>query len=108
VVRGLEARTDVWAEVSKAKAARPVMIAPITRPASALLLFPEIRKQRIEMMGIVGPGSPGIYESGQLAQLKEDLEYVMTSVPWANFKNPKTTAVAEEFRKRSGGKTFDT
>jgi ABC-type branched-subunit amino acid transport system substrate-binding protein len=33
---------------------------------------------------------------------------VLTSVPWANFKNPKTTVVAEEFRKRSGGKTFDT
>jgi len=103
-----EPPTDLSTEVSKAKAAKPDIIAPITRPASALLLFPEIRKQRVEMMGIVGPGSPGIYESGQLAQLKEDLEYVMTSVPWANFKNPKTAAVAEEYRKRSGGKTFDT
>jgi ABC-type branched-subunit amino acid transport system substrate-binding protein len=33
---------------------------------------------------------------------------VLTSVPWANFKNPKTTGVAEEYRKRSNGKTFDT
>ena len=32
----------------------------------------------------------------------------MTSVPWPNFKNPKTGAAAEEFRKRSSGKTFDT
>ena len=55
-----------------------------------------------------GPGGPGLYEAGQLAQLKRDLEYVMTSVPWPNFKNPKTNAVAEEFRKRSSGKTFDT
>jgi len=59
-------------------------------------------------MGIVGPGSPGLYEAGQLAALKEDLEYVLTSVPWPDFKNPKTRAVAEEYRKRSGGKTFDT
>jgi len=103
-----EPPTDLSTEVAKAKAAKPDVIAPITRPASALLLFPEIRKQRIELMGIVGPGSPGLYESGQLAALKEDLEYVLTSVPWANFKNPKTTAVAEEYRKRSGGKTFDT
>src|SRR5437867_13332851 len=64
--------------------------------------------QRIEMMGIVGPGSPGIYESGKIIQRKEDLEYVLTSVPWANFKNPKTATAAEEFRRRSGGKTFDT
>jgi len=103
-----EPPSDLSTEISKAKAAKPDVIAPITRPASALLLFPEIRKQRIEIMGVVGPGSPGLYESGQLAALKDDLEYVLTSVPWANFKNPKTNAVAEEYRRRSGGKTFDT
>jgi branched-chain amino acid transport system substrate-binding protein len=99
---------DLSTEVSRAKAARPDVIAPITRPASAQILLPEIRKQRIDMLGIVGPGSPGLYEAGQLAALKEDLEHVLTSVPWANFKNPRTAAVAEEYRKRSGGKTFDT
>ena len=99
---------DLSTEVSRAKAARPDVIAPITRPASAQLLLPEIRKQRIEMMGIVGPGSPGLYEAGQLAALKEDLEYVLTSVPWPSFKNPKTNGVAEEYKRRSGGKTFDT
>ena len=99
---------DLSTEVSRAKAAKPDVIAPITRPASAQILLPEIRKQRIEMLGIVGPGSPGLYEAGQFAALKEDLEYVLTSVPWPNFKNPKTTQVSEEFKKRSGGKTFDT
>jgi branched-chain amino acid transport system substrate-binding protein len=99
---------DLSTEVARAKAARPDVIAPITRPASAQLLLPEIRKQRVEILGIVGPGSPGLYEAGQLAALKEDLEHVMSAVPWPNFKNPKTTAVAEDYRKRSGGKTFDT
>ena len=28
--------------------------------------------------------------------------------PWANFKNPRTQKVAEDYLKRSGGKTFDT
>ena len=103
-----EPPSDLSTEVSRAKALKPDIIAPITRPASAQLLLPELRKQRVEIMGIVGPGSPGLYEAGQLAALKEDLEYVLTSVPWPNFKNPKTRAVAEEYRKRSGGKTFDT
>ncbi|PYM89517.1 MAG: hypothetical protein DME04_26130 [Candidatus Rokuibacteriota bacterium] len=103
-----EPPSDLSTEVSRAKAAKPDVIAPITRPASALLLLPEIAKQRVEMLGIVGPGGPGLYEAGQLAQLKQNLEYVMTSVPWPNFKNPKTNTVAEEFRKRSSGKTFDT
>jgi len=99
---------DLSTEVSRAKAAKPDVIAPITRPASAQMLLPEIRRQRIEMLGIVGPGSPGLYEAGQFAVLKEDLEYVLTSVPWANFKNAKTNQVAEEYKKRSGGKTLDT
>jgi branched-chain amino acid transport system substrate-binding protein len=99
---------DLSTEVSRAKAAKPDIIAPITRPASAQLLLPEIRKQRLDIMGIVGPGSPGLYEAGQLAVLKEDLDYVMSSLPWANFKNPRTQKVAEDYQKRSGGKTFDT
>jgi branched-chain amino acid transport system substrate-binding protein len=103
-----EPPSDLSTEVSRAKAAKPDIIAPITRPASAQILLPEIRKQRIDLLGIVGPGSPGLYEAGQLAALKEDLEHVLTSVPWANFKNPRTVAVGEEYRKRSGGKTFDT
>jgi branched-chain amino acid transport system substrate-binding protein len=99
---------DLSTEVSRAKAARPDVIAPITRPASAQLLLPEIRKQRIDMMGVVSPGGPGLYEAGQIAALKENLEYVMASVPWPNFKNARTNAVAEEYRKRAAGKTFDT
>jgi len=103
-----EPPSDLSTEVSRAKAAKPDIIAPITRPASAQLLLPELRKQRVEIMGVVGPGSPGLYEAGQLAVLKDDLEHVMTSVPWPNFKNPRTLQVAEEYKKRSGGKTFDT
>jgi branched-chain amino acid transport system substrate-binding protein len=99
---------DLSTEVARAKAAKPDVIAPITRPASAQILLPEIRKQRIETMGVVGPGSPGLYEAGQIAALKQDLEYVMDSTPWANFKNPATQKVGEEYLKRSGGKTFDT
>jgi branched-chain amino acid transport system substrate-binding protein len=99
---------DLSTEVARAKAAKPDIIAPIPRPASAQVLLPEIRKQRIEMMGVVSPGGPGLYEAGQLAILKEDLEHVMASVPWPNFKHPKTKALAEEYLKRSSGKTFDT
>jgi branched-chain amino acid transport system substrate-binding protein len=99
---------DLSTEVSRAKAARPDIIAPITRPASAQILLPELKRQRLEILGVVGPGSPGLYEAGQLATLKEDLEHVITCVPWANFKNAKTNAAADEYRKRSSGKTFDT
>src|SRR5262252_7451983 len=99
---------DLSTEVGRAKAAKPDVIAPITRPASAQILLPEIKKQRIEMLGVVSPGGPGLYEAGQIAVLKDDLEYVMASVPWPNFKLPKTQSLAAEYQRRSSGKTFDT
>lgn len=104
-----EPPSDLSTEVSRAKSLRPDLIAPITRPASAQLLLPELRKQRVEVMGVISPGSPGLYETGQLAALREDLEDVMDNVPsWPNLKNPRTRQVAEEYRKRTGGKSFDT
>jgi branched-chain amino acid transport system substrate-binding protein len=103
-----EPPADLSTEVSKLKAAKPDIIAPITRPASALLLLPEIARQRVDAMGIIGPGSPGLYEVGQIEKLKEDLEFVMDNVPWPNFKNPRTRRVAEEYAKRTGGKTLAT
>jgi branched-chain amino acid transport system substrate-binding protein len=108
VIPWSEPPSDLSTEVAKLKALKPDVIAPITRPASAQILLPEIRKQRVESLGIVGPGSPGLYESGQLAALKEDLEYILTSVPWPNFKHPKSQRLAEEYQRRSGGKLFDT
>jgi branched-chain amino acid transport system substrate-binding protein len=108
VIAWPEPPSDLSTEVSRLKSLKPDVIAPIPRPASAQLLLPEIRKQRVDALGIVSPGGPGLYEAGQLAVLKDDLEYVMASVPWANFKNPKTMTVAEEYKKRSNGKTFDT
>jgi branched-chain amino acid transport system substrate-binding protein len=108
VIAWPEPPSDLSTEVSKLKSFKPDVVSPITRPASAQLLLPEIRKQRLDIMGIVGPGSPGFYEAGQIAILKDDVEYAMVSNPWANFKNPKTNQVADEYKKRSNGKTFDT
>jgi branched-chain amino acid transport system substrate-binding protein len=108
VIAWPEPPQDLSTEVARAKAAKPDVLAPIPRPASAQVLLPEIAKQRIEMLGVVSPGGPGLYETGQLAVLKEYLEYVMASVPWPNFKNPKTQALAAEYLKRSGGRMFDT
>jgi len=103
-----EPPADLSTEVARLKAARPDIIAPITRPASALLLLPEIARQRVEAMGIISPGSPGLYEAGQIEKLRDHLEHVMDNVPWPNFKHPRTRRVAEEYARRTGGKTFDT
>lgn len=103
-----ENAADLSTEVSKLKSLRPEIIAPITRATTAILLLQELAKQRVDALGIVSPGTPGLYETGQIAQLKELIEYVMDSVPWPNFQNPRTQKAAEEYGKRSGGKNFDT
>ncbi len=103
-----ENATDLSTEVSRVKALKPDILAPVTRATTAILMLQELAKQRVELMGIISPGTPGLYEAGQIAQLKELIEYVMDCVPWPNYKNPRTQKVAEEYAKRSGGKNFDT
>ena len=102
-----ENAADLSTEVSRAKAARPDILAPITRPATAILLLEEVAKQRLEMMGIISPGAPGLYETRQIEQLKERIEYVMDSTVYANYRKSETQKVAAEFAKRSGGRNFD-
>jgi branched-chain amino acid transport system substrate-binding protein len=98
---------DLSTEVSRLKAARPDILSPITRPATAALLFPELARQRVPLMGVVSPGAPGMTQPKQLEMLKEHLEYVMVSVPWPNFKSPRTQRAADEYMKRVGTRSMD-
>ena len=94
-------------EVSRARAARPDVLAPITRPATAILLLEELARQRTDLMGIISPGAPGLYETRQIQQLKELIEHVMDATVYANYRKPETQKVAAEYAKRSGGRNFD-
>jgi len=102
-----ENAADLSTEVSRAKAAKPDIIAPVTRPATAILLLEELAKQRVELMGIISPGAPGLYETRQIQQLKDLIEYVMDATVYANYRKPETQKVAAEYAKRSGGRNFD-
>jgi len=102
-----ETAADLSTEVSRAKAAKPDVIAPFTRPVTAISLIEEIAKQRLDIMGVISPGAPGLYEPGQIKQLKELIEYVMDAAPWPNSKSPAVQKVAAEFGKRSNGRYFD-
>jgi branched-chain amino acid transport system substrate-binding protein len=83
------------------------VIAPFTRPVTAISLIEEIAKQRLDIMGVISPGAPGLYEPGQIKQLKELIEYVMDAAPWPNYKSATVQKVAAEFAKRSNGRYFD-
>jgi branched-chain amino acid transport system substrate-binding protein len=102
-----ENAVDLSTEVSLARAAKPDVIAPLTRPATAILLLEELARQRVDLMGVISPGAPGLYEGRQIEQLKQRIEHVMDCVPWPNHKSPDVQRVAAEYTKRTG-KLMDT
>jgi branched-chain amino acid transport system substrate-binding protein len=102
-----ETAADLSTEMARAKALKPDILAPVTRPVTAILLLEELAKQRVDVMGVISPGAPGLYEPGQIKQLKELIEHVMDAAPWPNYKSPATQKVATEFAKRSNGRYFD-
>ena len=102
-----ENAVDLATEVSRARSAKPDIIAPVTRPATAILLLDELVKQRVDVMGIISPGAPGLYETRQIQQLKERIEYVMDCTVYANYRLPATQRIAPEYLKRSAGRNFD-
>lgn len=90
---------DLSAEVAKIKAAKPDIIFPICRPGDSTLLTRELFKQRVELMGIISPGSPGWYEPSVIKDLDKLIYYVMDNVPWVNPKSPVYKAANELFLK---------
>src|SRR5258707_942552 len=55
-----ENAVDLSTEVARARSAKPDVLAPVTRPATAILLLEELARQRADLMGIISPGAPGL------------------------------------------------
>ena len=81
------AAKDLSVEVSKAKATKADFLLLVCRLNDAIILRREIVKQRWNMMGMVSPGSPGIYEDQFPKALGKLAEHCITNNPWYN---PKT------------------
>lgn len=102
-----ENAVDLSTEVSRARAAKPDVLAPITRPATAILLLEELARQRAGLMGIISPGAPGLYETKQIQVLRDKIEYVMDCTVYAGYRKLEVRKIAAEYEKRSGGRHFD-
>jgi branched-chain amino acid transport system substrate-binding protein len=84
------AARDLSVEVAKAKATGADVLMVTTRINDAILLVREMVKQRWEPMGIVNPGSPGLYEAQFFATLGKYSDYCITNVAWSDPKSPVT------------------
>ncbi len=94
------AAKDLSVEVSKAKASGADFVMLVCRLNDAILLRREMVKQRWNPMGIIAPGTPGMYEDQFYKALGKLSEYCISNVPWYDPKAALTRAVEGAFRKR--------
>ena len=95
------AARDLTVEVSKAKAAQADFLLLVCRLNDSIILRREMVKQRWNPMGIVSPGSPGMYEEQYYRTLGKLSEYSLSNVPWYNPKAPLTHTVEQAFNKQN-------
>jgi branched-chain amino acid transport system substrate-binding protein len=94
---------DLSSEVAKIKAAKPDLLFPVCRPGDSIILTRQLLKQRVPLMGIISPGSPGWYEPKVIKDLGKLVYYVMDNVPWVNTASPVYQEANALFNKKYGG-----
>ncbi len=95
------AARDLTVEVAKAKATQADLLLLVCRLNDAIALRREIIKQRWNIMGMISPGSPGMYENQFFQTLGKFSEGCISNVPWFDPKSSLTHAVEAAFRKHN-------
>ena len=98
---------DLSIEVAKAKATGAELNFVVTRLNDAILMVREMVKQKFEPMGIVSPGSPGMYEGQFLKTLGKYADYCVSNVPWMNPKQEMSGIVEKAFAKAYPEQDYD-
>ncbi|HYM03003.1 MAG TPA: ABC transporter substrate-binding protein [Stellaceae bacterium] len=98
---------DLSIEVAKAKAAKADIHMAVTRLNDAILMVREMVKQKYEPMGIISPGSPGMYQTQFLKVLGKYAEYAITNVPWLDPKQKFARTFEDAFAKAYPGEICD-
>jgi branched-chain amino acid transport system substrate-binding protein len=95
------AAKDLTVEVGKAKATNADFLLLVCRLNDAIILRREMVKQRWYPMGVVSPGSPGMYEEQFYKTLGKLSEHCISNVPWYNPNAPLTKVVEKAFLKQN-------
>ena len=100
------AAKDLTVEVSKAKAANADFVLLVCRLNDSIILRREMIKQRWHPMGVISPGSPGMYEEQFTKVLGKYAEYCISNAPWFNPKTNMTKIVGAAFKKANPKEQF--
>jgi branched-chain amino acid transport system substrate-binding protein len=93
------AAKDLTVEVAKAKATKADFLLLVCRLNDAVILRREMIKQRWSPMGVISPGSPGMYEEQFIKMLGKHADYCISNTVWFNSKSQMTKQVAAAFKK---------
>jgi branched-chain amino acid transport system substrate-binding protein len=89
---------DLASEVARIRAARAELVLVTTRAGDAIKMVREMVRQRFDPMGIVSPGSPGMYDQEFYDSLGRFSEYAISNVPWYNPRSRLGPAFERAFR----------
>jgi branched-chain amino acid transport system substrate-binding protein len=95
------AAKDLTVEVSKAKASKADFLLLVCRLQDSIILRREMVKQRWNPMGVISPGSPGMYEEQFFKTLGKLSEYCISNVPWYDPNAALTKVVEKAFLKQN-------
>ncbi len=95
------AARDLSVEVAKAKTTQADFLLLVSRLNDAIVLRREIVKQRWNIMGVISPGSPGMYENQFYRTLGKLSEHCISNVPWYDPKSALSQTVDAAFRKQN-------
>src|SRR5580704_9887818 len=89
---------DLSVEVTKIRALNPDLVLVVTRAADAIKLVRDMVRQRFEPMGIISPGSPGLYDEEFYQALGPLADYHAYANPWANPKSQMSQALEAAYK----------
>ncbi len=97
---------DLSVEVTKLRSLRPDLVLVVTRASDAIKLVRDMVRQRFEPMGIVSPGSPGMYDEEFYQALGPLADFHVSNLPWVNPKSAMTLAFERAFTATNPGNRF--
>jgi branched-chain amino acid transport system substrate-binding protein len=99
---------DLSVEVAKAQASAGDFLLAVTHAGDAIKLIREMVKQRYDVMGVISPGSPGMYDAEFFKALGKYADYCISNLPWANPTSALSQEVETAFKKRFPNEPWDT
>jgi branched-chain amino acid transport system substrate-binding protein len=97
---------DLSVEVTKIRALNPDLLLVVTRAADAIKLVRDMVRQRFEPMGIISPGSPGLYDEEFYKALGPLADFPIFNIPWTNPKAQMSQALEAAFTPANPGFRF--